>query len=190
MTVEKKLYLVLEVDNALYIVVGVDVLAVRNFADNVLVGNDNFLNAVNDNAHLLAALKFEDDDTGPVVVRDLFHSEAFSDADNGDDLTAEVDNALYVVGYLRNDCYLFNADDLVDELDLNAVCFFADGEEKDLRSVSGKGLFLIGVINFIAHFIHLPLSYSGLYQSSRRLFIKCGPKCSIRIRRGYLQHRE
>ena len=174
MTVEEKLYLVLEVDNALDIVVGVDVPAVGNFADNILVGNDNFLNAVNDNAHLLAALEFENNNAGSVVVRDLFHSEALSDADNGDYLTAEVDNALYVIGYLRNDCYLFNADDLVDELDLNAVCFFADSEEKDLRSVSGKGLFLIGGINFIAHFIHLPLSYSGLYQSSRRLFIKCG----------------
>lgn len=175
MTIEKKLYLVLEVDNALDIVVGVDVLAVGNFADNILVSNDNFLNAVNDNAHLLAALEFENDDAGSVVVRNFFHSEALSDADNGDDLTAEVDNALYVIGYLRNDCYLFNADDLVDELDLNAVCFFADSEEKNLCSVSGKGLFLIGGINFIAHFIHLPLSYSGLYQSSRRLFIKWSP---------------
>ena len=170
MTVEEKLYIVLKVDNALDIVICVDVLAVGNLADNILVGNDNLLNTVNDNAHLFAALEFENDDAGPVVVRDLFHSETLSDADNGNYLTSEVDNALYVIGYLRNDCYLFNADDLVDELDLNAVCFFADSEEKYLRSVGGKGLFLVGGINFIAHFIHLPLSYSGLYPSSRRLF--------------------
>lgn len=169
MAVKEKLYFVLKVDNALDIVVSVDVFAVGDFADNVLVGNDNFLNAVNDNAYLLAALKFENDNAGSVIVRDLLHTEALSYAYNGDDLSAEIDNTLYVIGYFRNDRYLFNADDLVDELDLNAVGFFADSEEKYLRSVSGKGLFLVGGINFIAHLIHLPLSYSGRVKSARML---------------------
>ena len=161
MTIKKKLYFILEVDNVLDIVVSVDVLAVGHLADDVLIGNDDLLNTVNDNAHLLAALKFENDDTGPVVIGYLFHSETLSDADNGNDLASKVDNALYVIGYLRNDCYLFNAYDFVDKFDLDTVCLFTDGEEKDLCAVCGKGLFLVGGINFIAHYIHLPLSYSG-----------------------------